>query len=52
VAIYIAIRYWKAPTSILPRTKARFVIALILGVAQVVGWVLLIGMIWTHGSGR
>ena len=34
LAIYVSIRYWKAPTSILPRTKIRFVLAIVLAVAQ------------------
>jgi hypothetical protein len=40
-AIYVAIRYWNAPTSILPRGKSRFVIAIILAALQIMGWVLL-----------
>jgi len=34
VAIYVAIRYWKAPGSILPRTKIRFVMAILLALGQ------------------
>ena len=37
-AIYVVLRYWKAPNSILPRSRFRFVLALILALAQVVGW--------------
>ena len=33
-AIYVAIRYWKAPGSILPRTKIRFVVAILLALGQ------------------
>src|SRR6185369_8347066 len=28
-AIYVVIRYWNAPSSILPRTKARMILALV-----------------------
>ena len=42
IAIYLVIRYWKAPTSIVGRTKIRFVAAFLLALAQIVGWVLLI----------
>src|SRR5215210_4409047 len=42
-ALYVAIRYWNAPTSILPRrTKLKFVIAILLALAQIVGWIVLI----------
>ena len=34
VAIYVAVRYWKAPSSILPRTKIRFVVAILLALGQ------------------
>jgi len=33
-AIYVAIRYWNAPGSILPRTKVRFVVAILLALGQ------------------
>ena len=35
---YIAIRYWNAPSSIIHRTKIRYVIAIILATLQIVGW--------------
>jgi len=34
VAIYVSIRYWKAPGSILPRTKIRFLVAILLALGQ------------------
>jgi len=36
VALYISIRHWKSPGSILPRTKVRFVIAILLALGQLV----------------
>ena len=39
-AIYVALRYWKTPSSILPRSKFRFVLALLLAGAQMAGWVV------------
>ena len=36
VALYISFRYWKAPGSILPRTKIRFLAAILLATAQLV----------------
>ena len=42
VALFLAIRYWKAPSSIIPRTRVRFVIAIIVGLLQMGGWSLFI----------
>lgn len=38
IAIYMAIRYWNAPTSILHRGKWRFVLAIIIASSQIIGW--------------
>jgi hypothetical protein len=38
VAIYLAIRHWNAPTSVTRSSKWRLVLALIIAIAQVVGW--------------
>jgi hypothetical protein len=38
MVIYITIRYWKAPSSVIPRGKWRFIVALILATAQLAGW--------------
>jgi hypothetical protein len=38
MAIFLAIRYWKAPSSIVKRTKIRFVIAIALSFAQIAFW--------------
>jgi hypothetical protein len=40
ISIYYSVRYWKSPTSILPRTKVRFVFAVLLSTAQLGGWFL------------
>jgi hypothetical protein len=37
-AIYVALRYWKAPASLVPRTRYRFVLALLVAIAQLAGW--------------
>lgn len=42
ISVYVGVRHWKSPTSILPRTKARFIIAILLGLLQIGGWTLLI----------
>ena len=38
MVIFIVIRYWKAPTSILPRTKIRFILAFMIAGLQITGW--------------
>jgi hypothetical protein len=40
MALFVAIRYWTAPGSIVPRTKARFIIAIIAALLQIAGWVI------------
>ena len=45
IAVFISIRYWRAPTSIIPRTKIRFIVALLLAVPQMIGWALFFGNI-------
>jgi len=38
MAIFIAFRYWRAPLSIVPRTKVRFILAIALATPQILGW--------------
>jgi hypothetical protein len=45
---FMAIKYWRAPMSIIPRTKARFVIALILAGFQMIGCCLLVYGLVSH----
>jgi hypothetical protein len=40
--LYLAARYWRAPSSILPRTKVRFVIAALLALLQIAAWAWLV----------
>ncbi len=40
--LYVCIRYWGAPSSIVPRTKARFVIAIALAALQIGAWIWLV----------
>jgi hypothetical protein len=47
IAVFISIRYWKAPSSIIPRTKIRFVMAMLIAGMQMVGWVLVFGNIFS-----
>ena len=38
MALYIAIRYWNAPRSIVHRTKIRYVLAIFFAALQILGW--------------
>jgi len=41
MSLFIAIRHWKTPLSIIPRTKIRFIIAIVLSGLQITGWMFL-----------
>jgi hypothetical protein len=38
IAMYLALRHWKTPSSIIPRTKVRNVLAVLVAGSQIVGW--------------
>jgi len=38
LALYIVIRHWKSPLSVIPHTRWRYVTAAVLSIAQIVGW--------------
>ena len=48
MALFVAIRYWNAPRSIVHRTKIRYVVAIILALLQIVGWGLLFFVLAGH----
>lgn len=41
-AIFIAIRYWKSPGSVIPRSRVRYILAIFLASTQIVGWIALV----------
>jgi hypothetical protein len=41
MALFVAIRYWKSPQSILHRTKVRYVTAAVIALLQIGGWTIL-----------
>ena len=41
-ALFITVRHWKAPSSIIPRSKIRFILAIVFSVLQIAGWAWLI----------
>ncbi len=48
MALYLGIRYWNAPSSIVPRTKVRLLLAIILAGLQILGWVVFFYFISTR----
>ncbi len=42
VSIFIAIRHWKAPLSIVRRSKYRLVLAIIFSLLQIAGWIFVV----------
>jgi len=42
MTLFVAIRYWKAPRSVVRRTRIRFSIALLIALVQIVGWSIFI----------
>jgi hypothetical protein len=50
MTLFVAIRYWKAPLSILRRSRFRFVIAIILALLQIGGWILFFITISTRNN--
>ncbi len=49
LTLFLVIKYWNAPTSIVGRTKIRFIAAFIIALAQVVLWTGGIFMLITKG---
>lgn len=42
MTLYMVVRYWRAPSSILPRTRIRFVIAAAVAFVQIAAWIWLV----------
>lgn len=38
VAVFYAVRYWNAPSSLIPRTRVRALLAIIIGLLEIGGW--------------
>jgi hypothetical protein len=39
IAIYLSFRHWNTPLSIVPRSKIRYIFALLFAIVEIVGWV-------------
>jgi hypothetical protein len=50
--LVIAIRYWNAPRSIVHRTKARLVVAIIIASLELIGWAALIFYVFIERKGH
>lgn len=46
IVLYIAFRHWNAPSSVVPRTRWRMVLAIVLALLQIGGWVAALIMIF------
>lgn len=44
-ALFISIRYWKAPGSVVPRSKVRFIIAIVISSLQIISWIVTFGFL-------
>ena len=47
VVLFMVVRYWGAPGSIIPRSKIRFVLAFGIAGLQILGWILFFGSLMT-----
>jgi hypothetical protein len=52
MALFVAIRYWNAPRSILRRTRIRFIIAIVIALLEIAGWTAIFIFIATHHGTR
>ena len=50
MALFVAIRHWKSPPSLVRRGKIRFVVAIIFAVLQIAGWMILFVALATRHS--
>jgi hypothetical protein len=46
MTLYMAARYWNAPTSLLPRTKYRFVLAVLIALVEIALWAWFLAIIF------
>ena len=48
MALYLAVRHWNTPTSIIHRTKIRLVFAIVLATLEIIGWGMVIYFLATR----
>jgi hypothetical protein len=47
IVLFMVIRYWRAPGSIIPRSKVQFILAFAISGLQITGWILFFGSLLT-----
>ncbi len=52
VTLYVVIRNWKTPLSVVRRTRVRFVVAAVVALLQIVAWIAIILFLVVAFSGR
>ena len=50
MALFVAIRYWKSPRSLVRRSNVRFILAITIALLQIGGWVTFFILIATEKS--
>lgn len=45
ISLFVAIRHWNSPSSIIPRTRFRAVLAMVISTLQIIGWGVLVYII-------
>jgi hypothetical protein len=48
MALFIAIKHWNTPTSIVRNNKAGYILAIVLASLQILGWIIALWMIFTR----
>jgi hypothetical protein len=48
MTLYVVIRYWRAPQGMIRRSKARFIIAGLVALLEITGWVALFVLLASH----
>ena len=52
VSLVFALRYWKTPLSIVPRTRWRFVVAILFAVLEILAWIAVVVALVFAASAR
>lgn len=50
LSLFLAIRHWNTPSSIIPRTKIRLILAILFSSAQIIGWCVAVYLIFNSLS--
>jgi hypothetical protein len=50
MALFVAIRYWRAPASLVGQNRTRYLVAILVALLQIAGWITLIFFLAHHKS--